>query len=274
MRLIELGKESEVYKLEGHQGAITALAVSPDGRRAVTGSEDRTVRLWDLEKGRELLCLEGHEATVRAVALYSGDKYEEDKIFSASWNGKMRFWSATTGQVLRRFDKGKGRFDDIIAAAFHPFGMQVVTVSNNGNLRIWKVNAEEPLEPDKISPRGIGLDTFSREGHYYAHADRDYQLALHKVGPPYIVWYRLAGHEGKVTGLAFSNDSRFLLSGSHDRTVRLWSVEEGGSPVWMSKDVARIEQVAFSTDGKHFLAVNATGTVSVWDTPLWAIEKD
>ena len=267
LRLLDLKTGAELYQLPGHTKEITALAVSVDGRRAVTGSEDQTVRLWDLEKGTLLHCLEGHEGTVKAVAIYSGDKPEDDKIFSASWNGRVSCWICATGEEIKRFEKGKGRSDYIIAAAFRPYGKQIVTVGEERKLRYWRLDTAEPSAADILDSQEISLATFSREGHYFAHVDQHQTLGLHRVTPTYMLMHRLAGHTAEVTGLAFSSDRRLLLSGSHDRTVRLWSVEMGRELGKYTDEAATIERVAFSTDGKHFLAVNAVGTVWLWETP-------
>jgi WD40 repeat protein len=58
-----------IRTLEGHTGGISAVAVTPDGRRAVSGSEDRTLRLWDLESGQTIRTLEGHTGGVWSVAV-------------------------------------------------------------------------------------------------------------------------------------------------------------------------------------------------------------
>ena len=55
--------------LEGHTNSVRAVAVTPDGRSAVSGSEDRTLRVWDLESGQTLRTLEGHTSSVNAVAV-------------------------------------------------------------------------------------------------------------------------------------------------------------------------------------------------------------
>ena len=69
MRLWDLATGQSLRTLEGHTDAVSAVAVLPDGRRALSGSDDNTLRLWDLASGETLRTLEGHTARVSAVAV-------------------------------------------------------------------------------------------------------------------------------------------------------------------------------------------------------------
>ncbi len=75
-------------RLAGHNGDVTALVFSPDGRRVVSGGVDRKVRVWDPKTGRELLCLSGHEARVTGL----GFSADGSRLFSCDHGGRLRFW--------------------------------------------------------------------------------------------------------------------------------------------------------------------------------------
>jgi len=74
--------------LEGHTDGVQAVAVSPDGRFIVSGSEDRTVKVWELESGRLLRSLEGHTDGVQAVAVSPDGRF----IVSGSEDRTIRAW--------------------------------------------------------------------------------------------------------------------------------------------------------------------------------------
>ena len=78
----------------------TALAVLADGRRALSGSGDRTLRLWDLETGAELRRFEGHEGRVSSVTLLPDGR----RALSGSDDETLRLWDLETGAELRRFE--------------------------------------------------------------------------------------------------------------------------------------------------------------------------
>ena len=69
LRFWDLESGQTLHTFEGHTGWVNAVAITPDGRRAVSASSDRTLRLWDLESGQTLRTLGGHTELVSAVAL-------------------------------------------------------------------------------------------------------------------------------------------------------------------------------------------------------------
>ena len=91
MRLWDVETGRCLRVLEGHSACVWSVAWSPDGRRALSGADDNTVRLWDVETGRCLRVLEGHSASVWSVA-WSPDGR---RAFSAAGNGVMRVWDLT-----------------------------------------------------------------------------------------------------------------------------------------------------------------------------------
>jgi WD40 repeat protein len=68
LKVWDLGTGRALRTLEGHSGSVNGVAVTPDGRRAVSASDDKTLKVWDLDVGRLLRTLEGHDRGVSGVA--------------------------------------------------------------------------------------------------------------------------------------------------------------------------------------------------------------
>ena len=90
----------ELRTLEGHTAVVNGVALSGDGRRAVSASKDNTLKVWDVESGRELRTLQGHSGSVYGVAL-SGDGR---LAVSASDDKTLKVWDVESGRELRTLE--------------------------------------------------------------------------------------------------------------------------------------------------------------------------
>jgi WD40 repeat protein len=90
MRILDAESAREIWSPRGHTSNVTDADFSPDGRRLVTASADRTVRLWDLSTGQEALKLSG-DPLVTTVRFVSGGR----RLIGGSMDRTIRVWDAT-----------------------------------------------------------------------------------------------------------------------------------------------------------------------------------
>jgi len=140
LRLLNKPIESSalIRTFAGHNNWVNDCAFSPDSRRIVSASRDRTLKLWNAETGEELTTLKGHTKGVNDCA-FSPDG---SKIISASDDYTLKLWDTETGKELLTL---KGHTYMVNACAFSPDGRRIVSASDDGTLKLWSAETGKEL---------------------------------------------------------------------------------------------------------------------------------
>jgi WD40 repeat protein len=275
---------------------LQSIALSPDGKRAVTGSDGGIVQFWSAETGEPLPVVKKHSSSVWRI-VFSPDG---GRVASCSTDHTACLWDAQTGAPL---GETLHHEDEVWDAAFSPDGTLVATASYDHTVRLWNTTTGEPVgapmrhdgpvdrvafclhgtrlvtagsSPDAIRlwsvPTGESIDAaihaevddvvVSPDGMTVAIvSDRTVRLwsaeSTLQTGDP-------IRHEQPVTCVAFSSDNKYVLTGSTDDTARLWDARTGqptGIALAHDGDVLAAQ---FSEDGKWILTGAWDGMARLW----------
>lgn len=216
----------QAKKLSGHAGGVHVVAFSPTEKLLASGGKDKSVILWDLRASRQYPL--PHNEEVLAVAFSPDGK----TLASASKDGTIRVWDV--GQVKNRnisnimrsgeFKELCVKCGEIYALAFSCDGKTLVGAGGDNTIRRWNWQAERELTPAWKQNKFISSLAFSPDCTMLATASGDGTVRLWNIetGEARI----LGRHEDRVNWLSFSRDW-MLISGSHDRTVRIWKLTGG-----------------------------------------------
>jgi WD40 repeat protein len=268
VRAIEKGAFGEIRKFVGHTGHIRHIAVSRDGKRALTGGMDNSARLWDIDTGKELKKLTGHTSWVWSVAFSPNETHA---LTAGSLDKTMRLWDLQTGKEERKYEGHTGR---VYGAAFSPDGKHVLSGGSekigaeekNSNLRLYEIDTGKEVRKYEGHTGWVWKVLFSPDGKRIASAGcNDYSFRIWDTdsGKPLVIGTK--AHNGFVVGIAFSPDGKHLLTSGRDLTVKLWEVETGKLVRTYTGTTDNVEALAFSKDGKRFLA-GENKVVHLFDT--------
>jgi WD40 repeat protein len=262
--------KTEIVPQIAHLHSVNAVAFSPDGARVLSGSDDKTIKLWDVATGALLRTFAGHSDRVTSVA-FSPDGTH---VLSGSWDG-TKLWDVATGALLRSF---QGHTGAVTSVAFSPDGTRVLSGSagnNDKTLKLWDAATGALLRTFEGHSTGVTSVAFSPDGTRVLSGSYDKTLKVWDAATGALL-RTFEGHTEWVTSVAFSPDGTRALSGSADKTLKLWNVATGASLRTIQGHSDRINSVAFSHDGTHVLSGSGSladkeNTLKLWEAATGAL---
>jgi serine/threonine protein kinase/WD40 repeat protein len=246
--------------LRGHVGPVGPVVCSADGHRALSGSWDGTMRLWDLDSGVELHRFDGHTGWVWSVAFSPDARWA---LSAGSFDRSVRCWDLGTCKDVYQLRRRAERF---LGVAFGPEG--ACAVSDGGDddntLRVWNVETRQERFRLPGHTQRVERVAFSPDGRWLLSGSRDGTVRLWDLTTRAAV-RKLEGHQGPVLGVALTPDGHRALSGSEDGTVRLWDLDTGHELCRLPGQVAAVEAIAFGPDGHRALTGGRDGALRLWD---------
>ena len=254
--------------LVGHQSTPAVLAISPDGRKLLSGSVDGLVILWDLSSGEEIRRFKIAAWEITAIRFRPDGR----TALVGTADPSLLHLDLVSGEVIRRFE---GHTSWLLDLALSPDGTTAYSSSRDGTLRLWDVESGrslavyQPFAGDLtnglgLSPDGSRLLVGAGDVIAPAQATGSAAIALLEASTGERL-LELEGHTAVVQSVAFSPDGRYALSGSRDTTVRLWDLATGEQLAVFTGHTHEVWKVAFSPDGLTGYSTSRDGSLRVWD---------
>ena len=290
--------DASLLTIRAHEGWVSSIAFSRDGKRIVSGSDDGTLKVIDATTQEELLALRAIGKGIAAVAFSPDGK----RIAAGSWDKVVRIFDAGAGKELLVL---RGHKESLTSIAFSHDGKRIASGSGDDSFKIWDADTgKEQLTVELEDDYDVTCLAFSPDGKRIVTGDGEKRLIMwdaatgdeHRIlrghdaaiscvaysgdgkrivsgswDDTLVLWdaatgerlHTLRGHTGDVTCVAFSGDGNFIVSGGEDKALKLWDARTGKEMRTLQGHKDNVTCVTFSPDGKRFVS-GSKGEVKVW----------
>jgi len=254
----------EVDPLENASGPANAMVFTPDGRYALFASADKSVRVWELDRNIEVRRLIGHTASVWSVAVSP----DGQRVLSGGADNTVRLWELASGRELLKLE---GHLGLVSSVAFSSDGRRALSGSYDQSVWLWDLDKGEKIKSFKGPMKFVNSVAFIPQSTHAAIAGGNFVVVWDTLTGAEV--RRLAEQPSSITMLAVSADGKRLLTGSDDRVVRWWNLEEGKLLRRFDGHTSYVKCVAFSSDGRQALSGGADHRVFLWDLEAGKVIK-
>jgi WD40 repeat protein len=288
--------------ITGHAAYPCAVAITPDGRRAISASRDGVIRVWNLRTGQEECTFTDHGDEVLALAVTPDGRH----AISASEDGTIKMWDIRTGMEERTLVAEHK--DEVQAVAVALDCRCAISVSTDCTLKVWDLQAGEGKR-SLISHTGTVCSvTMTHDSQRAVSAFRDGTLEIWNIQTGQLertfagcepgmrsmtatpdgrcaitvskdrlkVWnlqsgqveHTLVGHEFLVYAVAVTHDARRVISGSLDQTLKVWNLQTGQEEHTLAGHADGVTAIAVTPDSSRVVSLSEDGTLKVWNLQI------
>ncbi|MUH01380.1 protein kinase [Scytonema sp. UIC 10036] len=298
--------------LNGHLGEVNSLAINLNITNftskknvkglIVSGSDDKSIKIWDLKNKKEIRTLKGHKELVYSVALSadgqtlaSGGKDNTIRIWnlntgqeirtlvghssyvnsvamsadsqilaSGSYDKTIKIWNLKTGQEINTL---KGHEGEVLSVAISPDGLTLASGGTDRTVKIWNLKTGQLLRTLTGHLGDVNAVAISPNQKIVVSVSDDKTVKIWNLNTGRELRPPLTGHAADVNAIAFSPNSEKIATASDDTTVKLWNLGTGQEIKTFKGHSQEVFAVVFSSDGKSIISGSKDKTIKIWQVP-------
>jgi WD40 repeat protein len=265
----------QIYQLQGHTNIIWDLAITANGKQAVSGSYDNSLILWNLETGDTVQRFRGHGNLIYSVALVG-----QRRMLSGSLDGTIRLWDIVSGAEQNRFEGHVGTVQAVITYQTADNETRLISAARDGVIIIWDAATGTEIQRLESDAGAVwGLDV---------HVEKGLLISAHRIRATdgrVLLWDLNTGQEirrfdngvGFLT-VSFNSDASIAAiagePGEEASPILLWDTATGAVLRELVGHESRVWSVQFSPDNQQLASADVDSHVWLWDVASGVVEHE
>jgi len=246
----------------GHQAGIHAIAVDPARKHLLTGSDDKTIKLWDIATAKETRTYYSHKGKVNAIEFIS-----ETLFLSASSDSTIKLWETGSDVALYTYAGHTGSVNAIAVSDDHK---QFISVASDSSVIIWDLNKKEILKRIKLNSR-ISAVSYANNNKWFVIGDEKGKIEVFNKNN-YKKLFSIQGHQWRITSLNAYNN--FVVSASWDGFIKVWETDKMKMILSISDSHSGINQASIIKEGSQIISCSMEGEIKTWNFHDGALIKN
>lgn len=252
-----------IYTLNGHSDWVRSLAISPDGKTLVSGSFDKTIKLWHLPDGQLIDTLSKHSKGVFSVVITP----DGQTLASGSWDETIKLWQLDTGKLIHTLTNHSG---SVRSLAIAPDGETLISGSFDATIKLWSLKKRQLISVLTESAGQVYAIALSPDGQTLASGGEDGIITLWRLdtckqlailtGNSVNAIYRAS----TIWSLVISPDGETLACGSGDGTIKLWQIYTRELLGIFHGHSGQVMSLVISPNGQTLSSGSVDGTIKLW----------
>lgn len=269
IRLWDIATRRTVYQFPGHQGAVRGLTASTDGDILISCGTDCTVRLWNVPDCKVMDSSDSSSNASKPLAVYvwkhafRGVDHQWDGNLFATVGAQVDIWDHNRSEPVSSFEWGN---DTVVSVRFNPGEPDVLaTSSSNRSITLYDLRMSSPARKVIMKTRTNAISWNPMEPMNFTAANEDcncYSYDARKLDEAKCVH---KDHVSAVMDIDYSPTGREFVTGSYDRTVRIFQYNGDHSrEIYHTKRMQRVFCVKYSCDGSYLISGSDDTNLRLW----------
>jgi WD40 repeat protein len=248
--------------IAAHSDWVRCLSFTPDGTKLVSGSFDKTIKLWQLATGTALQTLKDHQKGVFALAVSADGKL----LASGSWDELIKLWNLETGTLLENLTQHQA---SVRSLAISPDSKTLISGSFDRTIVLWNL-PDGQVATTITDTEPIAAIALSTDGQFLASTGDNGTVKIWSLASGQTI-AESSGNQHCIGSLAIDPDGRTIAAGTVNGYIVLWQLHQrDNAPLQIEltqtikAHAGQINACLFSPDGQYLITGSVDGKAKVW----------